>query len=72
MDDNYEIGIKTTLVTTSIVGAETVVKGKFPNNCVIAGNPAKIVKKDVTWDRSDIHSDIDRCDEENIRHTEEI
>lgn len=27
-----------------IIGAGSVVKGKFPDNCVIAGNPAKIVK----------------------------
>ena len=28
-----------------VVGAGAVVKGKFPANCVIAGNPAKIVKR---------------------------
>ena len=29
-----------------VIGANSVVKGKFPNNCIIAGCPAKIVK---TW-----------------------
>ena len=29
----------------SVVGAGAVVHGDFPANCVIAGNPAKIVKK---------------------------
>lgn len=28
-----------------IVGANSVVKGQFPDNCVIAGSPAKIIKK---------------------------
>lgn len=28
----------------SVVGAGAVVRGKFPANCVIAGNPAKVVK----------------------------
>lgn len=40
-----------------IVGANSVVKGVFPDYCVIAGNPAKIIKKyDVVsqrWERVD-------------------
>lgn len=34
----------TTLGNNVIVGAGSVVHGSFPDNCVIAGNPAKIVK----------------------------
>lgn len=36
----------------SIVGANTFVNKKFPNNVIVAGNPAKIVKKDIAWARS--------------------
>lgn len=35
----------TVLGDNCVVGAGAVVSGKFEDNCVIAGNPAKIVKK---------------------------
>lgn len=35
----------TTLGKQCVVGANSVVKGDFPDYCVIAGNPAKIIKK---------------------------
>lgn len=38
----------------SIVGMSSIVKKKFPNNCVIAGIPAKVVKKDVFWQRPNV------------------
>lgn len=27
-----------------VVGAGSVVKGEFPDNCIVAGNPAQIIK----------------------------
>ena len=35
----------------SIVAAGAIVSGEFPPNSVIAGNPAKVVKKNVVWQR---------------------
>ncbi len=33
----------------SIVAAGSVVVKDVPNNCLVAGNPAKVVKKNVKW-----------------------
>ena len=36
----------------SIIGSSAVVKGNFiHHSCIIAGNPAKIVKRDMSWSR---------------------
>lgn len=35
----------------SIVGIGSIVKGRFPNNCILAGAPAKIIRKNVAWER---------------------
>jgi acetyltransferase-like isoleucine patch superfamily enzyme len=48
--DNCFIGMNsiilkgTTLGNNVVVGAGSVVHGTFPDNCIIAGNPAKIIK----------------------------
>ncbi len=48
--DNCFIGMNsiilkgTSLGNNVIVGAGSVVHGSFPDNCIIAGNPAKIIK----------------------------
>lgn len=36
----------------SVVGAFSFVNNIFPNNCVVAGTPARIVKRDIFWERS--------------------
>ena len=59
----------TSIKTGSIVAAKSCVKGIFDNNCVIAGNPAKIVKKDIAWSRDNSSHDINSCGKNNISLT---
>lgn len=35
----------------SIIGIHSIVNNSFANNTLIVGNPAKIVKHDITWNR---------------------
>lgn len=42
----------------SVVGMGSIVKGNFPNNCVIAGIPAKVIKKDIFWERTYLPSSL--------------
>lgn len=35
----------------SVVGYGAIVKGRFPNNVVIAGSPGRVVRKDIAWER---------------------
>lgn len=35
----------------SVVGTRSIAKGKYPNNCVIAGSPARITRRDIAWER---------------------
>lgn len=57
LDQHVWVGYQVFILGTShigsgsIIGARAVVKKDFPNNCIIAGIPAKIVKKDVAWNR---------------------
>lgn len=53
----------------SVIGAGSLVKGRFPNNCTIAGVPARIVKRDIAWSRNETDSFLD-LPEEWRRETE--
>lgn len=35
----------------SVVGARSLVTKEFPNNCVVAGTPAKEIRRDIAWER---------------------
>lgn len=40
-----------TLQNDTVVAAGSIVTRSFPANVIIAGNPAKIIKEDVNWDK---------------------
>ena len=50
---NVTIGKNVSIGNNSVVGMSSVVTSKtpFPSNCVIAGNPAKVVKENINWSR---------------------
>lgn len=35
----------------SVIGFGCIVKGTIPNNCIAAGIPAKVIKKNIAWER---------------------
>ncbi len=62
LHDHVWVGIKCTLVggtdigEASIIGANSFVNKKFPNNCILAGSPARLLRKNIAWDREEIDS----------------
>lgn len=38
----------------SIIGVNSFVKGKFPNNCTLGGIPARILRENVAWERPNL------------------
>lgn len=55
----------------SIVGAKTVAKLQVPNNSIICGNPAKVVKHNIAWSRKNLLEKIDirDCGLDNAKKT---
>lgn len=54
----------------SVIGANALVKGVFPNNCSIGGNPAKLIRSNIAWSRKDSSTDINDCNKEYVRLTD--
>lgn len=57
----------------SICGYRSMPKGEYPNNCILAGMPAKVIRRDIAWIRSNF-AENDReillLDEEYRKFTE--
>ena len=51
----------------SVIGYRSVVKGTIPNNVVAVGSPAKVVKKNIAWERTHIKLLYDKPEEEITR-----
>lgn len=45
----------------SIVGTRSLVKGVFQNNVIIAGIPARTIRKNIAWSRKPYSDDIEDC-----------
>ena len=45
----------------SVIGGQSLVKGTFPNNVVIAGTPARILAKNRAWARKQMAENIADC-----------
>lgn len=40
-----------TVAEGSVIAMSAVVKGEFPNNCIIAGIPARVTRENIAWER---------------------
>ncbi len=56
----------------SIAGARTVVETVVPNNCIVGGDPAKIVKRDVAWYRDNSESRVNLIPQEYRNLTQDM
>lgn len=52
-----------------IIGAMSLVKNRFPNNCIIAGIPAKVRRKNVSWSDKNGAENIGECGQEYVNYT---
>jgi len=46
---NVTILRNTSIGDNCVIAAGSIVKGKFPNNSLIGGNPARIIKENIDW-----------------------
>lgn len=60
-----------TIGSGSIVGANSHVNKSVPNNCVVSGVPAVIVRKNVAWTREVGEEQLDMLDIEYKKYTED-
>lgn len=67
--ENAYILYNTQIGDGSIIGAMSLVKSKIPNNCIAAGVPARLVKKNIAWCTEDGAEDMVECGSEYINYT---
>ena len=53
----------------SIVGAMSLVKDTVPNNCIGAGTPARVIRKNISWSRENGVENILKCGCEYVNYT---
>ena len=58
---DFLLGGRTTIGNGSIIGAQSLVKGKFANNVIIAGDPGKVIRKNVAWSRKSSTNNLEDC-----------
>lgn len=56
----------------SIIGAMSLVKNKIPNNCIAAGIPARVIRRNIAWSRGYGAENIMECGQEYIHYTEDL
>lgn len=66
--DHVWLGKKSSVLAGSkvgdgaIIGANAVVKGTYPNNVIVVGNPSKIIRKNIAWSRNYMSEEISSCE----------
>lgn len=43
-----------TIGNGSVIGFRSIVTSSIPNNCVAVGSPARVVKRDIAWERPEV------------------
>jgi acetyltransferase-like isoleucine patch superfamily enzyme len=45
----------------SVIGMNSIVTGRIPNNCIAVGAPARVVRRDIAWERPHLSMDPPPC-----------
>ena len=70
LSTNAIILYNTKIADGSIIGAASLVKGNIPNNCIAAGIPVRIIRKNISWCRANYAESIGECDELYVNYTD--
>ena len=53
----------TTVGRGTVISAYSMLKGRFPNNVILSGTPARVQKRDISWSSSDMSDHFETCKE---------